>query len=37
MVSLGLVFIIRGYQLTYYRKVNNEKNCAGLSVFTVVA
>ena len=25
-----------GYQLTRYRKVNNEKNCVGLSEFVVV-
>ena len=33
----GLVLvIIHEYQLTYYTKVNNEKNCIGLSTFTVV-
>ena len=32
-VRLGLVWvtIIHGYQLTYYTKVNNEKNRIGLS------
>ena len=34
-VRLGLVLlIIHGYQLTYYTKENNEKNCATLSMFT---
>ena len=26
--------IIHGYQLTFYTKGNNEKNCAGLSMFS---
>ena len=33
----GLVLvIIHGYQLTYYTKVNNEKNYVGLTMFVDV-
>ena len=35
--KLGSVLvIIRGYQLTYYRKINNDEKSGVLSMFVVV-
>ena len=31
-----ILVIIHGYQLIYYKKVNNEKNYVGLSMFVVL-